>query len=1175
MKHPQCPQCHTDNREGARFCQSCGGKLDQQCPACGNHNSPTATFCDSCGTRLPQPSSGLSALPSSPQPQSPASYTPPHLIERILAEQTAREGHDSNDGERKTITALFADIKGSTSLIEDLDPEEARAIIDPTLQIMMNAVHRYDGYVTQVLGDGIFALFGAPLAQEDHPRRAIYAALLMQEEGKKHAERLRREQGINVQIRVGINTGEVVVRSIRKDNLHTDYTPVGHSTHLAARMEGLATPGSVFVSEYTHRLTEGYFDFTALGPALLKGVSDPVNVYEVVGVGPLRTRLQVATKRGLVRFVGRQSELDSLRRALDLSKNGHGQIVSVMGEPGVGKSRLFHEFKLIAQQGCLLLETFSVSHGKAYPYLPLIDLLKNYFQITTSDEERRRREKITGKVLTLDRGLEDTLPYLFTLLGVVEPTATIAQMDAQIRKRRTLDAIKRLLVRESLNQPMIVIFEDLHWLDVETQAFLSLFSDSVATAKILLLTNYRPEYHHEWGNKLFFSQVRLDPLRQADAEEMLTALLGDTGGTDASLHDLRRFILEKTDGNPFFMEEIVQELREQGFLTVGASAPVTIPTELRLPPTVQGILAARIDRLPAPEKAFLQMLSVLGDEMPLSLIRQVSGATDDDMHRALAHLQTAEFIHERPAFPEPEYTFKHALTQEVAYNSLLIERRKALHERTARIIESLFTTSREDYYETLAHHYRCSGNTEKAIEYLHLAGQQAVRRSATADAITFLTSALDLLNTLPDTPDRARHELTLQLALGPAFNMTKGFGSSEMGQTYSRARELCARVGDRALLFSTLMGLRVLHTARGQHQAARALGKELVHLADEATAPALLVAAHYAIVPSLYYLGEFASVLTHCEQSLSRYDRAQHDEQILSYGQSYAVMTLCYAAYTRYMLGFPDQALRKVHEALRLAQELAHPLSYTQALISATTIHLFLHRSQEAHVFAESLIMLAEEHGIPQQISTGTALRGWAMSQQGQGARGIEHLQRGLALTHETGTQIWRTAYLAQLADAHGQIGNPDEGLRIAREALADVERMQERMYEAEIHRITGVLAFQSQASLEQVPDKSKASQDKSENISPQPLTPSTQEAEACFLKSIAIAQQQGAKSLELRATMSLARLWQQQGKQHEARQALSAIYNWFTEGFETVDLQEAKALIEELSHRMTGGLRH
>src|SRR5712692_4452525 len=508
-------------------------------------------------------SSSTSQVPGSPPP---VSYTPPHLAERILAEQAAMESRGSADGERKTITALFADIKGSMALMEDLDPEEARSIIDPVLALMMEAVHRYEGYVAQSTGDGIFAFFGAPIAHEDHPQRALYAALRMQEESRRLAEQLRVEKSLpSLQIRVGINTGEVVMRGVRKDDLHTDYTPIGHSTGLASRMEGLATPGSIVVSEHTYKLTEGYFEFKPLGAVRVKGVSELVNIYEVLGVGPLRTRLQVAARRGLVRFVGRHSEMEHLQRAFAQAQSGHGQIVGVMGEPGVGKSRLFHEFKLLSHRGCLVLDTFSVSHGKAYPYLPLIDLLKHYFHITLQDDERQRREKVGGKVLMLDRSLEDTLPYLFALLGLLEPTSPLAQMDPQIRKRRTFEAIKRLLVRESLNQPLLLIFEDLHWLDSETQAFLDLLSESVVTARILLLVNYRPEYRHEWGNKTYYTQLRLDPLGKEDAEEMLAALLGEkVGATHAS--PLQRLILEKTEGNPFFMEEIVQALVEQGVL---------------------------------------------------------------------------------------------------------------------------------------------------------------------------------------------------------------------------------------------------------------------------------------------------------------------------------------------------------------------------------------------------------------------------------------------------------------------------------------------------------------------------------------------------------------------------------------------------------------------------------
>jgi tetratricopeptide (TPR) repeat protein len=380
----------------------------------------------------------------------------------------------------------------------------------------------------------------------------------MQEESRHYADKLRQEGRAPIQIRVGVNTGEVVVRSIRKDDLHTDYVPIGHSTSLAARMESLATPGSIMVSEHTHRLAEGYFGFRSLGAIQVKGMTEPIDIYEVLGVGPLRTRLQVAARRGLVRFVGRQSEVEQLRKALDLAQGGRGQIVGVMGEPGVGKSRLFHEFKLLPQRGGLVFETFSVSHGKAYAYLPLIELLKNYFQITLQDDERKRREKVMGKVLALDRSLEDTLPYLFSLLGVEEVTSSLQQLDPQVRRLHTFEAIKRLLVRESLNQPLILIFEDLHWLDSETEAFLSFLSEGVATARILLLVNYRPEYQHSWGNKTYYTQLRLDPLGQKEAEEMLMALLGDRAG----LHSLKQLILEKTEGNPFFMEEVVQTLAE-------------------------------------------------------------------------------------------------------------------------------------------------------------------------------------------------------------------------------------------------------------------------------------------------------------------------------------------------------------------------------------------------------------------------------------------------------------------------------------------------------------------------------------------------------------------------------------------------------------------------------------
>ena len=787
-------------------------------------------------------SSAAQPEPTASAPQSPSTYTPQHLAERIRPEQAAMESRGAADGERKTITALFADLKGSTALIEGLDPEDARAIIDPALQLMMDAVHRYDGYVAQALGDGIFALFGAPIAHEDHPQRALYAALRMQEEMRGYSDQVRLKHGLPLQMRVGINTGDVVVRSIRKDDLHTDYVPVGHSTNLAARMEQMANPGSILVTAHTHKLTDGYFEFKALGAAEIKGVDAPLNVYEVTGAGPLRTRLQVSARRGLSRFVGRQVELDQLQQALAQAKDGHGQIVGVLGEPGLGKSRLFYEFKLMSQSGCLVLEAFAVSHGKASPYLPLIDLLKNYFQIQPTDDERTRRQKLIGQVLELDRSLEGTLPYLFALLGIEESPPSLQQMDAQIRRQRTFEALKQLFLRESLNQPVLLIFEDLHWIDTETQGFLDSLTESVASAKVLLLVNYRPEYRHEWGTKTYYAQLHLAPLGTEEAEELLTFLLG----SDATLQALKLLILEKTDGTPFFMEEVVQTLAEEGALRGGRGnySLETTPPELHISPTVQGVLAARIDRLTGEEKELLQQLSVIGRQFPVSLVKQVVSQPEDELQQILASLQAKEFLYEQPAFPESEYLFKHALTQDVAYGTVLQEQRKTLHERTGQAMEGLYRTSVGDYYSDLAHHYSRSGNAEKAVEYLGLAGHQAVQRSANDEAIRHFTTAIELLQILPDSLERGQHELALQVALGVPLMATKGWAALEVENVYLRARELCKQVGDTLELFPVLFGLWSFYFVRAEHKQAHELGEQLLRLATSRHDSALVLVAH-------------------------------------------------------------------------------------------------------------------------------------------------------------------------------------------------------------------------------------------------------------------------------------------------------------------------------------------
>ena len=1161
-----CGHCGHQPPAGSLFCNSCGAKLEMTCASCGATPPPGSRFCNVCGVPLAgqvsrsKPVVSLEGLqdPSSPQPPAsqapnselgispaPITYTPPHLAERIRATVIT-------DGERKTITALFADLKGSTALIEGLDPEEARAIIDPALQLMMDAVHRYEGYVAQVLGDGIFALFGAPIAHEDHPQRALYAALRMQEEMRRYGDQVRLKHGVPLAMRVGVNTGEVVMRSIRKDDLHADYVPVGHSTNLAARMEQMATPGLTLVTAYTHKLTEGYFAFKALGQTRIKGVEEPLQVYEVLGAGPLRTRLQVAARRGLTRFVGRQNELEQMRKALDQAKAGHGQIVGVMGEPGLGKSRLFYEFKLLSVSGCLVLEAYSVSHGKATAYLPVIELLKSYFDIQAQDDERKRREKVGGKVLMLDRSLEDTLPYLFALLGIEVQPSPLQQMDPQIRRRRTFEALKRLFLRESLNQPLILIFEDLHWIDSETQGFLDVLSESVASAKLLLLTNYRPEYRHEWGQRTYYTQLRLAPLGKAEAEELLTFLLGN----DVSLTPVKALILEKTQGTPFFMEEVVQTLAEEEALSGarGSYRLTQAPTTLQLPSTVQAILAARIDRLAPDEKALLQQLAVIGREFPLGLVRQVIPLSEDELYRLLSALQRKEFLYEQPVFPEVEYIFKHALTQEVAYNSVLIERRKVLHEQSGHAIEQLYHERLDEHYDDLAHHYSRSGNTEKAIEYLHLAGQQAVQRSAYAEAVQHLTTALELLTTLPDTRERARQELMLHVTLGLPLLATRSVASPEVLATFTRAWKLCEQLGETRQFFSVLFGLLIFHLVRGEFLTARELGEQLLGLAQREQDPALLVEAYRAVGRTLFFLGEFGAAQAHLEQSLTLYDAQRHHSHVFFNGiEEPGIFGFSYVALVLWHLGYPDQALQKSEAALTLAQELSHPFSLCTARIFAATSHQLRRERALTQEWAEAGITLAREQGFPVWLGQGTVLQGWTLAEQGQVEEGITQIRHGMATYQAVGARVFQSYYLVLLAEAYGKAGQVEEELSALAEALAVIDKNGERFYEAELYRLKGELLLAQESTEQGAASKEQGAESRE------------QEVEKCFLTAIEIARRQQAKSLELRAVMSLARLWQSHGKIAEAHKLLSDIYQWFTEGFDTKDLQDAKALLAAL----------
>jgi class 3 adenylate cyclase/predicted ATPase len=1112
-----CPQCRQPAPSDAEFCSECGAKLIAACPACGVANAPGSKFCKKCGRPL-----GVAAAPPSPQ-----SYTPAHLAEKILDARSALEG------ERKHVTVLFADMKGSMELLADRDPEEARRLLDPVLEQMMDAVHRYEGTVNQVMGDGIMALFGAPLAHEDHAVRACYAALRMQDTIRRYTEGLRRTQGVEVQIRVGVNSGEVVVRSIGSD-LRMDYTAVGQTTHLAARMEQLATPGSIRLTAETLRLAEGWIQVKPLGPVPVKGLSEPVEVYELAGAGAARTRLQAASARGLTRFVGRDAEMDQLRAAAEQAGGGRGQMVAVVGEPGVGKSRLFYEFiHSHRTHGWLVLESSSVSYGKASASLPLIDLLKGYFKIDDRDDTRAVRAKVTGTMLTLDEGLKDFVPPVLWLLEALPDDQAFLALEPAQRRQRTLEAIRRLVLRESRVQPLLVVFEDLHWVDGETQAFLDSFMESLPAAAILLAVNYRPEYQHGWGRKTYYRQLRIDPLPPESAEELLTTLLGE----HPSVGPLRRVLIGRTEGNPLFLEESVRALVETRVLVGerGGYQLVKAPETIQVPATVQAILAARIDRLPAEHKRLLQAASVVGKDVAFLLLQAIADLDETPLRAGLAQLQAGEFLYETSLFPDLEYTFKHALTHEVAYSGLLGERRRHLHAAIVDALERLHADRIGEQVELLVHHATRGEAREKAVRYLRQAGAKAVARSANREAVGFFEQALALLEELPQTTETLDESLDTLIALGPALIVVKGGSSPDVETLYLRARELVDRLEDASRRFPVFWGLWYVSYTRGEYPAARAAGERLLETARGGDDSGKLVEAHHALWATLTAMGQPTVAVVHAEQGIALYDRERHASQTFLYGGHDPGACCRYQmAMNQWLLGHPDRALAAVRDTLRLTAQLEHPLTEAIALWFAAWVHLQRGDREATVAISERLLSLGSEHGFLAWLDATIVLP--------PAARGARLNRDALAAVHRrlmaARGLAWRHLLcLCALAELYVDAGLAAEGLLVLASIAA---RDRDTIFAPELHRIEGELLLR--------------------RSEPDPL-----EAERCFRRAIELARERAEKSLELRAATSLARLLAARGRRGDARNILAPIYGWFTEGFDTADLRAANALLAEL----------
>lgn len=701
------------------------------------------------------PSSATS--PTDGQGERRQGAVPAHLAEQALRGKAAIEG------ERKQVTILFADLKSSTEFIESLDAEDADRLLRLAVDGMMGAVHRFEGTVNKVLGDGIMAIFGAPLAHEDHAMRACYTALAMQADMRAIAEDARHRFGVEVQVRIGINSGDVIVRAIHND-LTMDYDAIGPTVHLAARMEQMAIPGTTRLTVMTQRLAEGFIETTPLGPIPIKGVSEPIDVFELAGAVEVRSRFHANVRRGLSLFVGRDSEINSLIEALERAKAGAGQAVSVVGEAGVGKSRLYYEFlQLPMLADWLVLESGSVSHMRAAAFHPLVDLLRNYFGLTRSADARSINERVIGKLMAMDEALRAITTPILSLFGVPLDDADWQALDPAIKRRRTLDACRTLLLHEAHIQPLVIVFEDLHWIDPETQAFLELFIDSIAGAPILVLFNYRPEYDDPWLGKSYFTHLRVAPLERLGGDELLADLLGD----DPAFDPLRAAILARTEGNPFFIEESVRSLVENGALT-GKRGAYTLAIPVRsisVPASVQTVLAARVDRLEPELKRLLQTAAVIGKDFGHALLDQVSEVDAGDLNGHLVNLQAAEFLYETRLFPEQEYTFKHALTHQVTYEGMLHNRRRELHRAILDAMEAFSHDHRTEGLERLAYHAMRGEYWDKAYAHARDAGHSAVALNANRSALESFETAAEALARLPESDQHLAAAISLRFDL--------------------------------------------------------------------------------------------------------------------------------------------------------------------------------------------------------------------------------------------------------------------------------------------------------------------------------------------------------------------------------------------------------------------------
>jgi predicted ATPase/class 3 adenylate cyclase len=1075
-------------------------------------------------TQPDQPTQQLTAQ-EEPSPQVESPPTEPH----------------TPDAERRQLTVMFCDLVDSTKLSSQLDPEDYREVVRAYQATCTEVIHRFDGYIAQYLGDGLLVYFGYPQAHEDDAQRAVRTGLGIVEAISSLNTRLEQDKSIKLALRLGIHTGLVVVGEMGGEG-RQERLALGETPNLVARIQGIVQPDTVAISADTYRLIQGYFDCEPLGEHDLRGVAQPIAVYRVLGDSGIHTRLDVVAARGLTPLVGRESEVTLLLERWAQVKDGHGQVMLLSGEAGIGKSRLVQVLKDHAKD-----EPHAQIECRCSPYhtnsafYPLAELLQRKLGWQPEDTADAKLHKLETVLAQIHLDVNTAVPLFTALLSLPLPDDRYPpiQLSSQQQRQQTLEAFLQLVLLASEQHPVLFIVEDLHWVDPSTLEFLQLLIDQAPTTSLYLLVTCRPDYQPSWSHKSYLTEITVNRLSRHQIEQMVTQVVSRKTLPVEIIEQL----VDKTDGVPLYVEEMTKAVLESGTLKEvnGQYELVGSVSSLVIPATLQDSLMARLDRL-VTAKAVAQYASVIGRQFSYELLQAVSQLDETMLQHELGRLVAAELVYQRGLPPHAIYMFKHALIQDTAYASLLRSTRQGYHRHIAEVLVERFPETAEAQPELLAHHYTEAGLNGQAVDYWYKAGQKAIERSAHVEVIRHLQRGLVLLTMLPESSERARRELHMRTTLGRILMLTKGHGAPEVEHTLVRARALCQQIGDYNELLPVLNGLWIVTLVRAELHQARALAEESLRLVQDRPDPVLLSRAHDVLGETSFYLGEFTATRDHMEQCLALYDPQQHQRSDLRYeGPSRGVTGLVFLAKALWILGYPEQALTKTDEACDLAYQLAHPVSLALALDFAAGLHLLRREVQAMQARSYELLELAQTQALPFWVAWAKTLQGWRQAVQDKRQIELDQMQEGLAECRATGSELDRPWLLGLIAEVCGQGRQSEEGLTVLAEALALADTTGERWYEAELHRLKGQLLLQ------QSPDNAT-------------------KAETCFQQAVTIAQNQQAKSWELRATTSLARLRQSQGKRDEARELLEPVYSWFTEGFDTADLIDVKTLLDELA---------